>query len=364
MNAEGRGELPAPGPSADSEAPLRGALAQGTQILVGALGGLLFHVLGVPAAWLSGPVVAVVLWGASGLGRPVPRPVADAAMLLSGANMGAAVTPEALAAVGRYPLSLAVLVLGMAAITAASMLWLVRVSGWQRDDALLASAPGAFSAVLAVAIDRNADVPQIAVVQVFRIFVLVTLLPSAIVLVGGGGGSSLLEPGAEGVASPSALAVALVGGLGLGLAFQRLGIAAPILLGAAVVSTVLHAGAWAPGRMPTPIATAGLVLLGVFIAQRFRILERGAVRRTMVAAVGSFLVSMAAAAAFAVLAALLAQVGIADALVAFAPGGLEAMMVLALVLGLDPLYVGVHHLARFLGIGFLLPVVFTWLRRR
>ena len=59
----------------------------------------------------------------------------------------------------------------------------------------------------------------------------------------------------------------------------------------------------------------------------------------------------------------LAGVGLADALVAFAPGGLEGMMVLGLVLGLDPLYVGVHHLVRFLGIGLVLPVAVGFLGR-
>jgi hypothetical protein len=44
-------------------------------------------------------------------------------------------------------------------------------------------------------------------------------------------------------------------------------------------------------------------------------------------------------------------------MVAFAPGGLEAMTVLALALGLDPLYVGAHHLARFFAISFTLPLV-------
>jgi len=39
------------------------------------------------------------------------------------------------------------------------------------------------------------------------------------------------------------------------------------------------------------------------------------------------------------------------------------MMVLALILGLDPLYVGVHHLARFLGIAMVLPVVVGFLGR-
>ena len=51
-------------------------------------------------------------------------------------------------------------------------------------------------------------------------------------------------------------------------------------------------------------------------------------------------------------------------MVAFAPGGLEAMMVLALILALDPLYVGAHHLARFLGIAFVLPFVIRLLPDR
>ena len=39
--------------------------AQILQMAVAALGGALFHALGIPAAWLSGSVVAVVIWGDS-----------------------------------------------------------------------------------------------------------------------------------------------------------------------------------------------------------------------------------------------------------------------------------------------------------
>src|SRR5215208_7744675 len=76
----------------------------------------------------------------------------------------------------------------------------------------------------------------------------------------------------------------------------------------------------------------------------------------------AFLLGTAVAALFAGASASFARVPMADALVAFAPGGLEAMMVLAVVLGLDPLYVGVHHLARLLGIGFTVPFVVAWLQ--
>jgi hypothetical protein len=242
------------------------------------------------------------------------------------------------------------------------MLWLTLVARWRRADALLASAPGALSTVMAVAIDRKADVAPIAIVQSFRLLMLVTFLPSAVVLVTGGDPSVLPGQG-QPAASPLGLALVLAGGLALGTVLARLGVAAPILLGTAFVSTVLHVTDIAPGAVPPVIAVAGLVLIGLFIAERFRTLEWGTVRRLVPAALGSFTLSMIVAAAFAGLASRLAGVGFADALVAFAPGGLEAMMMLALVLGLDPLYVGVHHLARFLGIGFLVPFAVAWLQR-
>lgn len=333
--------------------------AHGAQILAAALGGLAFSALGVPAAWLSGSVLGVVAWRALGFGRPMPRPLAEAAMLISGTTMGASITPEAIAATMRYPASLAMLAVGAVAITSGSMLWLTRVSGWKREDALLASAPGALSTVLAIAADRNAAVASIAVVQAFRLLVLIMVLPSAVVFIAGHG-RKLLGQG-QVIASAPALGLALAGGLALGVVFERLRLAAPILLGATVVSTGLHAGALAPGVMPPTIATAGLVLMGLFVAERFRNLDPGILRRTIPAAAGSFLVSLAIAAAFSGLASVLTRVGLADALVAFAPGGLEAMMMLSLALGLDPLYVGIHHFARFFGIGIALPMAFAWL---
>jgi membrane AbrB-like protein len=334
------------------------------QIAVAAFGGLILQLLGVPAAWLSGAVVATVLWTSTGYARRLPQPVVDGAMLISGASMGATITPEAIAAMARYPSSLLTLAAGVIVISGASALWLVRVSGWQRDDAVLASVPGALTTVLAVAADRNANVAAIAIVQSFRLFILIALLPSAVVLIEGAGpGTFLIGEGVE-MASPTGLALTLSLGLALGLVLERLGVAAPILLGATISSTALHLTGAAPGGIPPLLATAGLVLVGVFIAERFRNLSRSALAKLVPAALGSLAVGLALAAAFSALAAWLADVAYADALVAFAPGGLEAMMVLALVLGLDPLYVGIHHLARFLGIGFVLPFLVAWLQKR
>ena len=46
----------------------------------------------------------------------------------------------------------------------------------------------------------------------------------------------------------------------------------------------------------------------------------------------------------------------ADVVIAFAPGAQDQMMLLALALTLDPVYVGAHHLSRWLVVTFSLAV--------
>jgi membrane AbrB-like protein len=277
--------------------------------------------------------------------------------------MGAAVTPAAIAAMGRYPSSLVLLMIAVVAISCASAYWLTQVSGWRKDDAVLASVPGALSTVLAVAADRKASVASIAIVQNLRLFVLIALLPSVVVLTGEGHDTGALLGQGLPMASPGGMAIVLFGGLALGVVFKWLKVAAPVLLGATVVSTVSHATETVTGVIPPVIATGSLVLIGIFIAERFRNIQRSTLRRSLLAGLGSFAIGMGVAVAFASLAAWLAGVSFADSLVAFAPGGLEAMTVLALILGLDPIYVGIHHLVRFLGIGLVLPFVVSWLQK-
>jgi hypothetical protein len=334
------------------------ALVHAAGILAAAGGGLAFHALGVPAAWLSGAAAAVIAMGALRVGRPLPTPLADAGLLLSGVVMGAGITPEVLDAAGRYPLSLLLLAVAVFAVTGASALYLMRVSGWSRDDAVLASVPGALTTVMAVAVDRGASVGTIAVVQSVRLLALVAVLPSLASLAGAGAAGGLPGEG-QAVTGPVAFAATLGAGLLVGRLFARLGLAAPLLLGGTLASAVVHAADLAPGVPPPAVAALAFVLVGIVIAERVRTLEGRVALRTLPAALGSLVVGVAVAGAFAVASAALARVGLADALVAFAPGGLEAMMVLAVVLHLDPLYVGVHHLARFFGIGFLLPVLFA-----
>jgi len=333
------------------------------QICLAGLGGLIFTVLHVPAAWLSGAVVATILWNLTPWSKPMPLPLVSLALLLSGVSMGAGATPAALDAMARYPGSIALLAIGITCITWSSSLWLMKFGGWKRDDALLASLPGAMSAVVATAVDRNADVKAIVLVQLFRLAVLIMILPSVIVFLGDSPHTSFFVGEGLPVVDIRGFAVMTFGGWLIGLVFKRLRMAAPILLGGMAISTILHATEFTYGVVPPHIATFGLVLIGVFTGERFRGITMDMARKILPVATGTLGVGLILTFGFAYAAAMLAHVGFADALVAFAPGGLEAMMALAFILGLDPIYVGIHHIARFLGLGFSLPLLIKWLNR-
>jgi uncharacterized membrane protein AbrB (regulator of aidB expression) len=129
---------------------LRALGRNGRIVAVAFAGGALCAGLGVPAAWLTGGMIASAA-AVSGLGWRGPSPrMVDAAMLLCGLLLGSAATPEAIAAAARYPASLAVMMLAVAGIVVATGGYLSLVARWPKLDALLAAAPGALSAVMAV----------------------------------------------------------------------------------------------------------------------------------------------------------------------------------------------------------------------
>jgi uncharacterized membrane protein AbrB (regulator of aidB expression) len=82
------------------------------------------------------------------------------------------------------------------------------------------------------------------------------------------------------------------------------------------------------------------------------------------AALGSAAVAIAVSAAFMLVVVNLLPFHASDVLIAFAPGAQDTMMVLALALHLDPVYVGAHHLTRFLIVTFSVAVTARRLARK
>ena len=73
------------------------------------------------------------------------------------------------------------------------------------------------------------------------------------------------------------------------------------------------------------------------------------------AGLGSFAIAIAISAVFVTVIVLTTNVHFADIVVAFAPGAMDAMLALALTLHIDPIFVGAHHLSRFVFVSITTP---------
>jgi hypothetical protein len=262
-------------------------------------------------------------------------------------------------AVGRYPASLLMLALTSVVVVIVGRFVLERGFGWDRRTALFATLPGALSAVIAAVAAIGGDMTRVVAVQAFRMFVLVALLPSVVFVALGAAQPPLAGPiDAPSFAGMMALAVVV------SLVFARLGLMAPFLLGGMAAAGILHVTDTIHGAPPMIFTNLAMLLVGAFAGSRFTLVEAGVIRSLILPGLAIFFVTTAIAALGAVLTAWLFGLPVAEALVAFAPGGLEAMVMLGLALGLDPLYVSSHHVARFVAIAAVVPILARWITDR
>lgn len=332
----------------ESREARRAILANLATVAAGAAGGFAAWLAGLPLPWMTGPLATVAVLAVAGQDVRVSRRLTPFVFMLLGISAGAGVSPESLAAIGRWPASILVLALAVPAVTAAGYVLLRRL-GWDRDSALLASFPGALSMIVAMAMDRGADVTRITIVQTIRVVILVLVLPLAIA-----GGVPV--PATE-AAPPATLALLVCVAGFAGFLAQRAGMPGGYVIGAMMASSLLHGTGMLTARLPDVVTAASLVVLGCMVGARFAGTPRDLVFRSLLVGIAMFLLTGLLSALAALAASWATGLPLGQTLLAFAPGGLEAMVIMAALLHLDPAYVGLHHVLRFVGIGLLSPMV-------
>jgi uncharacterized protein len=311
----------------------------------------------VPAGWLSGSILAVA--GASLAGRPmlIPTLMMRAIFVLIGISLGAVVTPETLHGMATYPLSIAVLLLAMAFISIGGAGYLRLVHRWGKVDAYLAAAPGGMSQVLALGAELGADLRAIAIVQSIRVVVIAVVLPAGLSLLGLVGHAPPRAAVALNVATLDELAILVAASSAAALIAYRFRFPGGLLFGAMLTSAVLHGSGFIHAVMPWWVANTAMVAMGAVTGSRFVNMPLRLLMNFVAAAFGSFAVAVIIAAVFAVILINLSSLRVAEVMIAFAPGAVDAMMLLALALNLDPVYVGAHHLTRIFFVSLTMPFV-------
>ena len=330
-------------------------------LAIGAAGGALAFVIGVPAPWLAGSLVATIIAVYSNQNLELPDWLRTLAFILLGIQTGSVVNADTLYRATQWPLSIVCMSITVGFIVWACMLYYEGIRNWDRATSFFSSLPGALSMVILLAGSSGADMRRVTISQCVRLFFLIAALPVVIVFISPASDVAMSTPVAANVLE---IIVLVVASAAAGLLFERLRVPAGLILGAALTSAALGLAGVVHGGAPDSILVPANIILGVMIALRFKGITLPELRTALGDGFAGFAIAMIIAMVGALLTSFVAGLPLALTLLAFAPGGLEAMTIMAFALNLDPAYVAAHQVARYIGLVLLMPAVTSFVLHR
>lgn len=333
-------------------------------LVLGTAGGILFYHAGLPLPWMLGPMTACTL--AALLRAPIAAPsvVRPPMSAVIGVMLGAAFSPDLLAQVATWTISVLGLALFVVVCGLACVAYFRKVGGFDRTTAYFAGMPGGLVEMVIVGSERGGDARTIALVHSARILLVVMTLPFLVQWVEG------VSLDARGAGGPSIMDVPLsaeiwilvcgVSGAFLG---HILKLPAKTLLGPMLVSAAVHVGGITDFVPPVEIVSAAQVVLGVTIGARFLGTAPREILRILWLSVGSTIILLALTLAFATAVGALMGLGTIPLILAYSPGGLAEMSLVAIAVQTEVAFVAAHHIIRIVFVMAGAGPVFALLRR-
>ncbi|MCL6516673.1 AbrB family transcriptional regulator [Alicyclobacillus sp.] len=230
-----------------------------------------FNRLGVPAAWMVGPMVGAIAFGLVTGRRPrVRRPVFACAQAVIGVIVASMFRASDLPVILQH-LPAVILIAAGSLVVSLVIGWAIgRFAHVERMTAVLGAMPGGASGMVAMSVSMQADPKLVAVMQYVRV-ILVVLTASAMTRWLAGQGAAHLQMPTPQV--PGGYALHSVLTLAVGLAGAWLGLTARLpagqLLGSMVLGTLVNLAGWVPLTIPSWIAALAYAILGVYVGLMF-----------------------------------------------------------------------------------------------
>ncbi len=278
-----------------------------------------------------------------------------AMLVVIGVLIGSAFERSMLADLHRWVWSLAALPLYVVVIAGCMMVYLRRVAGFDAATAYFAAAPGGLSEMILLSERFGADMRRVSLVHALRVLLLVTAIPFVVDRLGLVAAKPPSTP-PPGLADTLVLLAAGLAGVALG---HLVRLPSAILLGPMLASAAVHVAGWSDSHPPEAIVAFAQIVVGAAVGTRFTGLGLGEVAATLGHGAVMTAMMVALGAGFALVIHPLAGLALLPLLIAYVPGGVAEMALVALALGIDPAFVTTHHAVRIALVVGLASVLFA-----
>lgn len=335
--------------------PLAKRLASGSLALaLGAVGAGAATALGLPLPILLGSLVLVAVlsvlgWRIGGLAPDLPQNLRLGFVPVIGVSIGGAFYPGLLAEAATWWPSLAGLALFVPLAHAISYAIYRSIGGLDRVTALFAAVPGGLIESISMGEQAGADLQMLTMLHFLRLIGCILLVPFAFWLLTGhavGSAAGVAMPGSQVPVLPQDAVVLLAAGLAGYFGGKWIGLPGFTITGPVLASGAAHLVGLTAAVPPHWMVQMTQLVVGASLGCRFAGLPRGSLPLALRLALVSVLVTLALGFGFAL--GLHGAVGqrIGTVFLAFAPGGVSEMSLVALSLHVSVVYVAAHHIAR------------------
>jgi len=316
-------------------------------LALGILGGWLFAWCRLPLPWMLGSMVfctVAAIARAPVAAPPVIRPPMSAVI---GVMLGSGFKPEVIGQIPNWLPTIAGLVLFMAACGLCCVTYFRRVAGYDPVTAFFSGMPGGLVEMVITGEEKGGDARTIALIHSARILLVVMTLPFIVQWLEG------VSLGVNRTSGPSMMQTSALGWFwlvacgvaGIMLA-HALRLPAKQLLGPMLVSAMVHVAGLSDSVPPFEIVNAAQLILGVTIGCRFVGTPPQAILRILIVSAGSTVILLALTFAFAFGVAHISRYQPVPLILAYSPGGLAEMSLIALALHTEVAFVAAHHIIR------------------
>lgn len=316
-------------------------------LLLGGFGGWLFVQASLPLPWMLGSMVFCTAAALLRLPVAAPSVIRPPMTMVIGVMLGAGFKPDIVSQLPNWLPTLAGLVLFMIACAIACVGYFRRFGGFDPVTAFFAGMPGGLIEMVTVGEEKGGDARIIALIHSARILLVVMTLPFIVQWIGGValGGARASGPSIASTPIFAELTLLACGLAGIVLA-HWLRMPAKFLLGPMVVSAAVHMLGWSDSVPPFEIVNAAQLILGVTIGCRFVGTSPRLILRILALSLGSTLILLGLTLSFAFLVARVSVHGHVPLILAYSPGGLAEMSLIALAVHAEVAFVAAHHIIR------------------
>lgn len=332
---------------------------------LGVIGGVIFNWLTMPLPWMLGPMVINTLAAVLGLQIRAPMQIRPYVVVVIGVMLGSGFSPALYDQAAAWALSFLFLGAYLAVAGAVIVPFYRRVGGLDPVTAYFSGMPGGLYEMMAVGKEMGGDDRTIILAHASRVVVTVALVAIWFRLIAGyelGDRSQFGTPFAE--IPPVELLVLAASGVAGFFLGKILRLPAPALLGPMLVSAAVHLAEFTKSPPPQELVIVAQLLLGTMIGCRFVGSTARTIGRALLLSLGATFMMLVITFGFAFAFHDLFRQSLEQVVLAYAPGGLAEMSLVALAMQADIAYVASHHLVRITLVILFAPLVFRWIKGR